>query len=464
MEKPHHEKIRTAHILEKQRFYFRSKATLDLKFRLSQLKKLHLAIKKYENEIIEAIGHDFKKSSFETYGTEIALVQEEIKFFLRHLPRLMRPERVRSSLASFPARSYVYKEPYGLSLIIGPWNYPLQLLFSPLAGSIAAGNCVVLKPSELTTHTSFIIKKMISEIFEEDYVCVVKGGPEITNELLAMKFDYIFFTGSVRVGKIVYEAAAKNLTPCILELGGKSPCIVDHDADPDLAARRLVWGKFLNGGQTCVAPDYLYVHQSIRNELMQKIIFYIKKYYGENPQLSPDFPRIISRKHFERLKNLLLCGKVLTGGVSDPTDNYIAPTILDEITWEDEIMKDEIFGPILPVMEFEDLESALGEIKNRPKPLALYYFSDNKKKQEKILKEVPFGGGCINATLFQFGSPNIPVGGVGNSGIGNYHGKYSFLAFSNTKGIVKKISKLDIKFLYAPYKGKMGLLKLIFKL
>jgi aldehyde dehydrogenase (NAD+) len=464
MEKQLNDNSKIAQIVEKQRLFFRSKLTLDLKFRLAQLKKLYLFIKRHENEIIDAVGLDFKKSKFETYGTEIALVQEEIKYFLRHLPQLMRPERVKSSLASFPARSYVYKEPYGLSLIIGPWNYPFQLIFSPLVGSLAAGNCVILKPSELAAHTSAIIKKMIGEIFEEDYVCVMEGGPEITAELLAHKFDHICFTGSVRVGKIVYEAAAKNLTPCLLELGGKSPCIVDRDTDLDIAARRIVWGKFLNGGQTCVAPDYVYVHRSIKPQLISKFIHYIKEYYGENPQISPDFPRIINEQNFIRLKNLLYSGAIMTGGTTDASDFYIAPTILDNISWNDEVMQDEIFGPILPVLEFEDIEHALEEIKNRPKPLALYYFSNNKKKQEQILREVGFGGGCINATLFQFGSPNIPIGGVGNSGMGKYHGKYSFSAFSNTKGIVKKITWPDIKFLYAPYKGKMGLLKLIFKL
>ena len=366
MEKLQNDKARIAHILEKQKSLFRSNVTLDLNFRLDHLKKLYLAIKRYENDIIEALSLDFKKSKFETYGTEIALVQEEIKYFLRNLPRLIRPERVRSSLASFPARSYIYKEPYGLSLIIGPWNYPFQLILAPLAGSIAAGNCVVLKPSELTEHTSAIIKKMISDIFEEDYVCVLEGGPELSGELLVHKFDHIFFTGSVRVGKIVYEAAAKNLTPCILELGGKSPCIVDHDADLDLAARRIVWGKFLNGGQTCVAPDYVYAHKSIKPQLIEKFIHYALKYYGENPQISPDFPRIIDEQNFNRLKKILQSGKILTGGITDSSDRYIAPTILDEISWEDEVMKDEIFGPLLPVMEFDDLENTLEEIKNRP--------------------------------------------------------------------------------------------------
>ncbi|MCK5704392.1 MAG: aldehyde dehydrogenase family protein [Cyclobacteriaceae bacterium] len=273
----------------------------------------------------------------------------------------------------------------------------------------------------------------------------------------------MFFTGSVKVGKIVYEAAAKNLTPCILELGGKSPCIVDKDAEIDLAARRIVWGKFVNGGQTCVAPDYLLLHKSIKKTLLEKIVFYTKKHYGENPMKSPDFPRVIDNRNFNRLKLFLDNGQIVIGGESDENEKYIAPTVLDEISWDDPIMQEEIFGPILPVIEFEDLTEALNDIKDRPKPLALYYFSKNKKKQEMVLKEVGSGGGCINDTLFQFGSPSIPVGGVGNSGIGKYHGKDSFYAFSNSKGIVKKSNRLDIPLRYPPYKGKLNLLKWIFK-
>jgi aldehyde dehydrogenase (NAD+) len=452
------------HIVERQRQFFRSSATLDLKFRLSQLKKLYIAIEKYENDIIEALSMDFKKSKFETYGTEISLVKAEIKYFVRHLPVLMRPEKVKSSLISFPAKNYIYKEPFGLSLIISPWNYPFQLVFYPLVGAIAAGNCAVLKPSELTVNTSALVKKIADETFERHLVAVVEGGPETTGELLEVKFDHIFFTGSERVGRIVYEAAARNLTPCVLELGGKSPCIVDGDADIDLAARRIVWGKFLNGGQTCVAPDYLLAHQSIKNPLIDKIIFYIKKYYGDDPKESPDFPRIINHQHFTRIKNLIEADKVVWGGTTDPADNYIAPTVMDMVSHNDAVMQEEIFGPVLPVLEFNDLEEELKEIQYKPKPLAFYYFSSNKKKQKKILKEVAFGGGCINDTLFQFGSPSVPVGGVGGSGIGKYHGKESFRAFSNIKGIVKKTGTLDIPLRYPPYQGKFRLLKLIFKL
>lgn len=458
------EKAEISSIINKQKAFFRSGETLDLKYKLKQLKKLYLAIEAHEKDIYNAVYQDFKKSKFEVFGTEIALVLEEIKYFLKNLPKLMRPEKVKTSLPTIPAKSYIYREPYGLSLIIGPWNYPFMLMFEPLVGSIAAGNCIILKPSELAPHTSKLIKKLINGIYDESFVAVVEGGPKITQQLLVEKFDHIFFTGSEKVGKIVYEAAAKHLTPCILELGGKSPCIVDEDANIDLAARRIVWGKLINGGQSCVAPDYLLAHKRIKKPLLEKMVFYLKKYYGEDPKTSPDLPRIIDNKHFNRLKNYLNDGKIRFGGDSDEADHYIAPTVLDEIVWEDTIMQEEIFGPILPVMEYNDLDVVLGEIKDRPKPLALYYFSRNKKKQGKILREVEFGGGCINDTMFQFGSPSIPVGGVGSSGIGKYHGKESFYAFSNSKGIVKKSNLIDIPFRYPPYTGKLKLLKLIFKL
>jgi aldehyde dehydrogenase (NAD+) len=333
-----------------------------------------------------------------------------------------------------------------------------------LTGAIAAGNCVLLKPSELSVHVATVIGKIVAEVFDEAHVALVQGGADVTTELLSRQFDHIFFTGSVKVGKIVYEAAAKNLTPCILELGGKSPCIVDQEANTDLAARRIVWGKFLNAGQTCVAPDYLLVHKQIKKQLLDKMIFYLEKHYGENPKQSPDFPRIINKRNFERLRALLNNGSAIAGGISDRKDNYISPTVLDGIDWGDPVMEEEIFGPILPVLEFEDLDAAIEAINKRPKPLALYYFSANKKKQDQILKKIPFGGGCINDTLLQFGSPSIPVGGVGNSGIGAYHGKESFITFSNSKGIVKKKTRIDLPLRYPPYEGKLKWLKMVFKI
>jgi aldehyde dehydrogenase (NAD+) len=451
-------------VIQKQRAFFNSNKTLDLKFRLDQLKKLYETIDRHEKDICDAIHKDFKKPFFEAYGTEVALVKDEIKYFLKRLPQLMRPEKVKSSLVIMPAKSYIYHEPYGLSLIISPWNYPFQLTFLPLVGALATGNCVVLKPSELTVHTSGLTRDILAEIFDEDYVSVLEGGPDLTTSLLKEKFDHIFFTGSVPVGKIIYEAAAKQLTPCVLELGGKSPCIVDNDANLELASRRIVWGKFLNGGQTCIAPDYLLVHRNIKDKLLDKMVQYIHQFYGEDPAASPDFPRIINQKNFNRLVSLLEKGTILTGGKTDPSQNYIDPTIVDSIEWEDPVMQEEIFGPILPVIEFSELEEVLSNIRQRPKPLAFYYFSGNKKKQEKLLSEMPFGGGCINDTLLQFGSPTIPVGGVGESGIGRYHGKSSFLTFSNSKSVVKKKTNIDIPFRYAPYEGRIKLLKLIFKL
>jgi aldehyde dehydrogenase (NAD+) len=450
-------------IIQRQSDFFKSGQTLAIEYRLMQLKKLYKAIRGSENAIFDALHADFNKPAFESFATEVALVQAEIKYFLRNLPNLMRPQRVKSSLASLPASSHIYREPFGRSLIIGPWNYPVQLIFIPLVGAIAAGNCVLLKPSELTEKTTALIAKLIHDCFDEAYVAVVEGGPEVSTELLSKQFDHIFFTGSVRVGKIVYQAAAKHLTPCVLELGGKSPCIVDADANLDLAARRIVWGKFVNGGQTCVAPDYLLAHKSIKAALMSKIVDQIKHHYGENPKTSPDFPRIINQRNFERLKKLLKNSRVAAGGETDASERYIAPTVLDEVDWQDEVMQDEIFGPILPVMEFEKLDDALKHISERPKPLALYYFSSKKTNKEKVLQQVSFGGGCINDTLLHFGSHSIPVGGVGNSGLGAYHGKESFLAFSHSKGIVKKRTSIDIPLRYPPYRGKMKWLKMIFR-
>ena len=457
------EKDRIAKIVESQKKFHKSGETLKIKYRLIKLKKLYQTVSNYEDSICDALYNDFRKSKFEAFGTEIALIQEEIKYFIKKLPKLAKPKKVKSSVASIPSKSFIYYEPYGQSLVIGPWNYPAMLILQPLVGSIAAGNCVILKPSELAENTSNILKQIITEVFDESHVAVIEGGADVTQELLKLNFDHIFFTGSEKVGRIVYEAAAKTLTPCILELGGKSPCIVDEDANVDLAARRIVWGKLINGGQSCVAPDYLLAHMKIKSQLLISIISFIFKFYGKQPENSPDLPRIINDRNFERLTSLLSNGKVLVGGNYEAKQRFIAPTVLDRITWDDPIMQEEIFGPILPVIEFDNLEDVLTKIKERPKPLALYYFSKNKKKQEKVLQEVGFGGGCINDTMFQFGNPNLPVGGVGDSGIGKYHGKDSFLAFSNSKGIVKKNNKIDIPFRYAPYQGKLTLLKSIFK-
>lgn len=449
--------------LQNQKRFFETGATLDLSFRLKQLKKLYKTIEVYEEEIIEALHKDFRKSPFEVYESEIALAQAEIKYLIKNLPRLMRPERVKSALVTFPIKSYVYKEPYGQSLIIGPWNYPFMLIFEPLAGSIAAGNCVVVKPSELSFHTGKVVRKIIEETFDELLVSVVEGGPEETQLLLEQQFDHIFFTGSEKVGRIVYEAAAKKLTPCILELGGKSPCIVTADANLDLAAKRITWGKLLNGGQSCVAPDYLLLEKGIKDKLLEKIVQRIKLQYGADPAESPDYPRIINDRNHQRLDSYLSNGRVVFGGASKKDENYIAPTILDNVKWSDPVMQEEIFGPILPAIEYDNIDEAIQKIREGAKPLALYLFTKSKKLEKKILREVSFGGGCINDTMMQFGSSTLPVGGVGNSGIGKYHGKDSFNAFSNSKGICKQTNLFDIPIRYAPYKGKLKWLKLAFK-
>ena len=447
-------------ILRKQRVFFETGQTTDINFRLEQLKKLHQAIARHEDDIYSALFEDFKKCKFEVYASEISLVQEEIKFFLKKLPKLTRPQKVKTHIASVPARSYIQYEPFGLSLIIGPWNYPFMLAFSPLVASISAGNCAIIKPSELTKNTSALTKKIVNETFDESYIAVVEGAKEATQLLLEQPFDFTFFTGSVRVGKIIYQAAAKQLTPCVLELGGKSPCIVDKDAKIDQAAKKIVWGKLLNGGQTCIAPDYLLAHGEIKTKLLEKIAFYIEHFYGSNPKESQDYPRIINEANFDRLKELLRSsGKIIIGGETDRNEKYIAPTIIDEISWDDKIMEDEIFGPILPVIEFSDLEPEIQKIKKRPKPLALYYFSESKKAQDKILREVSFGGGCINDTLLQFASTALPFGGVGSSGLGKYHGKESFYTFSNKKSIVRKSTLLDVPLRYAPYKNKLNFVK-----
>lgn len=452
-------------ILEKQKSYFHTGATRDLNFRIEKLSILKNSIKKNEKQILEALWVDLHKSEFEAYATEVGIILDEINFVIKHLKSWAKTKKVRTPLTHFLSSSYIYSEPYGVSLIISPWNYPFQLLMAPLIGSIAAGNCAMLKPSENSPSTTKIIVKIIEESFSEEYVSVVEpyGGKESAQALLREDFDYIFFTGSVPVGKIVMEAAAKHLTPVTLELGGKSPCIVHKDADIKLAAKRIAWGKFLNAGQTCVAPDYILVHESVKNQLLSDIIVYIKEFFGEDPATSRDFPRIINERQFDRLIGLLDKGKVVTGGEYNKSEKYIAPTIIDNVTWKDPIMLDEIFGPILPVMEFEDLEEAIKIVNSKPKPLALYFFSNNKKHQKRIIDMVSFGGGCINDTIMHVASPYLPFGGVGASGMSAYHGKGSYDVFSHKKSMTKKSNFIDIKIRYAPYGDKIKWLKRLMK-
>ncbi|APC80321.1 aldehyde dehydrogenase [Clostridium botulinum] len=450
-------------ILEKQKSFFDKGYTKDINFRIEALKKLKHNIKINENNIFKALKIDLNKSQFETFITEIGIVYDEINGAIKNIKKWSKPKKVKTPITNFLASSYIYNEPYGVALIISPWNYPFQLIMAPLVGAISAGNCVLLKPSELAIETEKIIVKIIKDTFSDEYIGVITGGIEESTALLKEKFDYIFYTGGINVGKIVMRAAAEHLTPITLELGGKSPCIVDKDANIDLAARRIAWGKFLNAGQTCVAPDYLVVHRNIKEKLISSIENYIVEFFGENTFESEDYPRIINERHFKRLEGYLKEGKIVSGGNTDINNLYIEPTIIEGINFENRIMKEEIFGPIFPVIEFEDIDKVIDIVKNNPKPLALYYFSENKEKQEFIIKNISFGGGCINDTIMHLSTSTLPFGGVGNSGIGGYHGRASFDTFSHKKSILKKSNLIDIKIRYAPFKGKINLAKRLFK-
>lgn len=452
-------------ILKRQKSYYFSGKTRELDSRIKSLKLLKGSIKKYEKEILDALNIDLKKSQFEAYATEVGMIYQEINLMVKNLKKWAKPERKRTPLVYFPAKSAILKESYGVVLIIGPFNYPFQLCITPLIGAIAAGNCAMVKPSESTLYTSQVIMKVINEVFPQEYIAVVEpyGGKETVQELLNKEFDYIFFTGSVKVGKIVMEAAAKNLIPVTLELGGKSPCIVDKDANIPLAARRIVWGKLLNAGQTCVAPDYIYVHLDARDKLLKSMVKEIKEQYGENMKESADYPRIINEKNFERLISYIDYNKLYFGGHTDKEQLYIQPTILQGVNWNDPVMSDEIFGPILPVLEFENLDDVIKKLNYEPKPLALYYFSENKKSIKKVLNETASGGVSINDTIVHVASPHMHFGGVGNSGIGAYHGKASFETFTHKKSIVKRGTWLDVPFRYAPFAKKVELLKKIIR-
>ncbi|NFD78863.1 aldehyde dehydrogenase [Clostridium botulinum] len=450
-------------ILEKQKSFFDKGYTKDINFRIEALKKLKHNIKINENNIFKALKIDLNKSEFETFITEIGIVYDEINGAIKNIKKWSKPKKVKTPITNFLASSYIYNEPYGVALIMSPWNYPFQLIMAPLVGAISAGNCVLLKPSELAIETEKIIVKIIKDTFSDEYIGVITGGIEESTALLKEKFDYIFYTGGINVGKIVMRAAAEHLTPITLELGGKSPCIVDKDANIDLAARRIAWGKFLNAGQTCVAPDYLVVHRNIKEKLISSIENYIVKFFGENTFESEDYPRIINERHFKRLEGYLKEGKIVSGGNTDINNLYIEPTIIEGINFENRIMEEEIFGPIFPVIEFENIDKVIDIVKNNPKPLALYYFSENKEKQEFIIKNISFGGGCINDTIMHLSTSTLPFGGVGSSGIGGYHGRTSFDTFSHKKSILKKSNLIDIKIRYAPFKGKINLAKRLFK-
>ena len=445
--------------IRKQRAYFRAGHTLSVDFRLQQLQRLKQAVLSHEAQIVAAAKADLGRSDYEAYF-EIASIAE-LDLVIKQLRAWVKPKRVPASLSLLPAFAWTQAEPLGVVLIIGPWNYPFQLMISPLVGAIAAGNCAVLKPSELAPHTSQVIAEMIRNTFDPEYIVAIEGGVETSQGLLAEKFDHLFFTGGTRVGKIVMQAAAQQLTSVTLELGGKNPCIVDTDVPIDLAAKRIAWGKFLNAGQICIAPDYLLVDRRIKEDLLTALKQTITEFFGEDPAQSPDFSRIINDRQFMRLQQLLDNGELLVGGETDREQRYIAPTILDKIQWEDPIMEEEIFGPILPVLEYDDLDEVIARINDRPKPLSLYLFSRDQRKQNKVLRQTSSGGVCLNDTVLQVAAWHLPFGGVGESGIGAYHGKASFDVFSHQKSVLKKPFWLDASWRYAPYAQKLALLKRI---
>ncbi|MGG0540803.1 aldehyde dehydrogenase [Priestia aryabhattai] len=428
-------------LTKKQLSFFNSGKTKDVAFRIETLKKLRELVVRHEDDILKAVKADLNKPEMEAKRAEVGLVLSEIDFAVENLAEWAAPKEVETPSTHAGAKSYIYQDPYGLALVIAPWNYPFQLAVSPVVGAIAAGNCVVLKPSELTPHTSSLLAKMFNENFPEEYLTVVEGEVETSTALLKENFDYIFFTGSTMVGKIVAEAAAKHLTPVTLELGGKSPTIVHEDANIEEAAKRIARGKFANAGQTCVAPDYILVQRNVKDELLANLKQVVTNTYGEDVSQNLDFPHVVSEKHFDRLSSFLTNGDIVFGGKTDRSRLFIEPTVLDNILWEDNVMQDEIFGPILPVIVYDEISEVIQAIVKRPKPLALYLFSEDEAVQDHILNSVSFGGGSINDTINHMTSHYLPFGGVGDSGMGAYHGKASFDTFSHAKSILKRSNK-----------------------
>lgn len=448
--KPEEKVGKMEEIVAKQRKFYSMGKTKEIGFRITALKRLRTAILNHEEQIVSALQADLNKSSFETYMTEIGMVLDEIKTMLSLVKNHARRKYVRTPLVQFPANSFIVSEPYGIVLIMAPWNYPFQLCLSPLVGAIAAGNCAIIKTSEYAPNTAKVVEDIIASCFPEKYVKVVSGNSKVSQELLSQKFDYIFFTGGGTVGRIVMEQAAKNLTPVTLELGGKSPCIVDKSSNVKLAAKRIAFGKFLNAGQTCVAPDYVYVHKEVKEEFIYYLKHYINHYYGKNPLLNKDYPKIINDKHCQRLLGLLKGEDLLIGGKS--FEGKIEPTLVANPSWDSPIMKEEIFGPLLPILTYTSLKEVVTIINNHPKPLALYLFTKDKKIENYILKHTSFGGGCINDTIVHLATPYMGFGGVGESGMGQYHGKWSLDTFSHKKSILKKANWLDLPMRYYPYR------------
>ena len=452
-------------IMKEHQAFFDTGITKSTKFRMEQLTILKKTIKKYEKDIIQALYRDLRKSEFEAYTTEIGLVYDNIAFMIKHLEKWMEPKQVKTPLALMPSKSFIMHDPYGTVLIIAPFNYPFQLVMEPLLGAIAGGNCAVIKPSESTPHTTKVIQKIISETYDPRYIRVMEGEKEETSLLIHAPFDFIFFTGSVKVGKLVMKAAAERLTPIALELGGKSPVIVDHTANLEVAAKRIIWGKFVNAGQTCIAPDYVVVEETVKEKFIELLKQTILQFYGKTIQDSPDFGRIVNTNHFDRLKTILEREKdqIMFGGKIDCTDLYIEPTLLTGIDFSSPSMEDELFGPILPIIGYTDLPAIIHRIRKLPKPLAAYVFSENERAQQYFLEEFSFGGGCINDTISHAGSAYLPFGGVGNSGVQAYHGESSFTLFTHQKSIIKKSTKLPVNIVFPPYKNKVKLVRTLLK-
>ncbi|MBF7016662.1 aldehyde dehydrogenase [Staphylococcus durrellii] len=449
---------------EQSKQYFKTHATKDIKFRKKQLKLLSKSIKYFEAELLEAFNTDLGKNKVEAYATEIGFVLKNIKLARKELKNWTKRKQVNTPLFMFPAKSYIMNEPYGTVLIIGPFNYPLQLVIEPLIGAIAAGNTAIIKPSEFTPNITNVIRKIIEAVFDPEYVAVIEGEAETTKLLTTLPFDYIFFTGSEEVGRSVYQAASLNLTPVTLELGGKSPVIIDESANIKVASERICFGKFTNAGQTCIAPDYLLVKRSIKEDLINALKTTITEFYGKEIQQSKDFGRIVNERHFTRLTTLLneQQHNIVFGGDTNKDNRYIAPTIIDNVAIDSKIMQEEIFGPLLPIITYDDFDAALELIQSKPKPLSLYLFSEDENSTERVLNELSFGGGAINDTLMHIANPNLPFGGVGNSGIGHYHGKYSFDTFSHAKSYIFKTTRLESSIIFPPYKGKFKYIKTFF--
>jgi aldehyde dehydrogenase (NAD+) len=453
--------INTSKLLQRQRDFFATGQTRSIEFRLAQLRALQAAVIAHQDQIIAAVQKDLGRAPYEAYF-ELNML-EELKFSLKHLRKWVKPQRVATAITVFPASAWVQPQPLGVVLIISPWNYPFQSALSPLVGAIAAGNCAIIKPSEHSVHTSAVMAALIAEVFDPSYIAVVEGDVTVGQQLLTEKFDHIFFTGSTTVGRLVMQAAAQSLTPVTLELGGKSPCIVDRSVPIELAAKRIAWGKFINAGQTCVAPDYLLVDRAIKDQLVAALLQAIRELYGEDPAKSPDYGRVINGFHLDRLTTLLVDQKILVGGQTNQSDRYLAPTIVDEVEWDNPLMAAEIFGPILPILTYDSLDEVIAEINQRPKPLALYIFATDRAVQNKIVESTSSGGVVINEVIMQANLPSLPFGGVGASGMGKYHGRASFDTFSHARSYLKRSTLIDIDVRSAPYTAmKLRLIKWLF--